>query len=141
MGRSTTRVTIRVLTREREQIAAGTERLECSSTSAFIRTAIRNAAGDQTAAAADAEKRLAASLEGLSRDIGRVARGQQALFAVVDTLVKAFLACVPEPPRDGMTGSLARAHERYTRFLKSAGQSMVGDSLAALRDLVDHADQ
>jgi len=141
MARSTGRVTIRVSTREREQIEAGTQRLGCSSTSAFIRTAIRNAAGDQTSAGADAEKRLAAGLEALLRDIGRVSRGQQALFAVVDTLVKAFLTCVPEPPRDGMTGSLARAHERYTRFLKSAGQSMAGDSMAALEDLVDHADR
>jgi len=141
MAGSTGRVTIRVSKREREQIEAGTQRLGCPSTSAFIRTAIRNAAGEQTSAAADAEKRLAASLEGLSRDIGRVSRGQQALFAVVDTLVRAFLTCVPEPPRDGMTGSLARAHERYTRFLKSAGQSMAGDSMAALEDLVDHADR
>ena len=141
MVRSTGRVTIRVSTREREQIEAGTQRLGCRSTSAFIRTAIRNAAGDQTSAAADAEKRLAASLEGLSRGIGRVSRGQQALFALVDTLVKAFLTCVPEPPRDGMTGALARAHDRYARFLKSAGQSMVGDSMAALEDLVNHADR
>ena len=42
MARSTGRVTIRVSTREREQIEAGTQRLGCPSTSGFIRTAIRN---------------------------------------------------------------------------------------------------
>jgi Arc/MetJ-type ribon-helix-helix transcriptional regulator len=141
MGKSTNRVTIRVSAQEREQIEVGAKRRGCSSASSLIRTAIRNELDDRTTAAQDAENRLVASLEGLSRDIGRVARGQQALFAVVDTLVKTFLTCVPEPPRDGMTGSLARAHDRYTRFLKSAGQSMAGDSLAALHDLVDHADR
>jgi len=140
MPRSIGRVTIRVNEREREQIENGTARLGCSSTSAFIRIAIRNAVADPTSAAAEAEKRLAASLEGLSRDVARVARGQQALFAYVDTLVKAFLTCVPEPSRDTMPASIAQARDRYTNFLKSAGQAMVGESLSTLRDLANHAD-
>jgi len=37
-----------------------------------------------------------------------------------------------------MAQAVARAKERYRRFVKSAGQNMVGDSLAAMRDLVAH---
>jgi len=140
MPKSRGRITIRVSEREREQIENGTARLGCPSTSAFIRIAIRNAVADPTSAAAEAEKRLAASLEGLSRDIARVTRGQQALFAYVDTFVKAFLTCVPEPSRDTVPASILRARDRYTSFLRSAGQAMVGESLSTLRDLANHAD-
>jgi hypothetical protein len=36
-----------------------------------------------------------------------------------------------------MSQSVARARDRYDRFVKSAGQAMVGDSQAALNDLVN----
>jgi hypothetical protein len=74
------------------------------------------------------------------RDVARVARGQQALFAIVDTFVKTFLTCVPDPPPDVMPQSVARARDRYARFVKTAGQAMVGDALQAMQDLVNHAD-
>jgi hypothetical protein len=73
-------------------------------------------------------------------DVTRVARGQQALFAIVDTLVRTFLTCVPDPPTDAMPQSVARARDRYARFMKAAGQAMVGDALAAMRDLVNHVE-
>jgi hypothetical protein len=79
-------------------------------------------------------------MERVLRDVTRVARGQQALFAIVDTLVKTFLTCVPDPPPDAMTQSVARARDRYARFVKSAGQAMVGDALAAMQDLVTHVE-
>lgn len=69
-----------------------------------------------------------------------MARGQQALFAVVDTLVKTFVTCVPEPPRDGMPASVAPARDRYAGFLKAAGQAMAGDSRTALQSMVEHDD-
>ncbi len=94
-------------------------------------------AGENRGGLHDAEQRLAATLERLSRDIARAIRGQQALFAVVDTFAKTFLTCVPEPPQDGLTQSVARARDRYARFIKSAGQAMVGDSHAAMETLVD----
>jgi hypothetical protein len=40
-----------------------------------------------------------------------------------------------------MTQAVARAKERYYRFVKSAGQNMVGDSLGAMRDLMGHDDE
>jgi hypothetical protein len=80
---------------------------------------------------------MVATLDRLGRDISRSLRGQ-ALFAVVDTLVKTFLTCVPEPPHDGLPQSVALARDRYARFIKSAGEAMVGDSLGAVKDLVAH---
>ncbi len=61
-----------------------------------------------------AELRIAAGLDRTSREIVRMQGAKQALFAVVDTLVKTFLA--------------------------SAGQAMVGGSQAAMNDLVNRAD-
>ena len=110
------------------------------SPTAFIRAAIRNELTGRENELTESEQRTAATLERLSRDIFRTNRGQQALFAVVDTLVKTFLTCVPEPPREGMSQSVARARDRYDRFVKSVGQAMVGDSLGALHDLVNRAE-
>ena len=107
---------------------------------AFIRAAIRNELNGRESELTEAEQRIAATLERESRDIFRVYRGQQALFAVIDTFVKTFLTCVPEPPRDGIAQSVARARDRYERFVKTAGQAMVGDSRAAMQDLVNRAD-
>ena len=80
---------------------------------------------------------MAARLERVVRDMTRVARGQQALFAIVDTLVKTFLTCVPDPPADALPQSVTRARDRYARFVKASGHAMVGDALAAMRDLVN----
>ena len=107
---------------------------------AFMRAAIRNEINGRDGAVSDAELRIAAGLERTSRDILRVQRAQQALFAVVDTLVKTFLTCVPEPPREAVSQSIARARDRYDRFVKSAGQAMVGDAHAAMNELVTRAD-
>jgi len=100
---------------------------------ASLEALVREKNGD---AAGDLEQRLAATLERIGRDLFRVQRAQQAHFAVTDTLIKTLLTCLPEPPADVMAQAVARAKERYRRFVKSAGQNMVGDSLAAMRDLV-----
>lgn len=110
------------------------------SPAAFMRSAIRNEINGRDGALSEAELRITAGLERTSRDILRVHRAQPALFAVVDTLVKTFLTCVPEPPRDALSQSIARARERYERFVKSARQAMVGDSQLAMDDLVPRAD-
>jgi hypothetical protein len=114
--------------------------LEFTGPSALVRQAIRNELAGRGPAAADVEERMAATLERVLRDVARIARGQQALFAVVDTLVKTFLTCVPDPPPDGMPQSIARARDRYSRFVKSAGQAMAVDALTAMHDLLKHVD-
>lgn len=140
MATRTVRIGVRVSEDEQHQVEKAAKDRGYLSPSAFIRAAIRNELSGRDGELTEAEQRIAATLERESRDIFRVYRGQQALFAVVDTLVKTFLTCVPEPPRDGMTQSVARARDRYVRFVKAAGQGMVGDSHAAMQDLVNRAD-
>jgi Arc/MetJ-type ribon-helix-helix transcriptional regulator len=134
------RITVRFTQDDEKRLKVAMERRGYATASAFIREALSKEFTTRGDPASDAEQRLAATLERLSRDIARFIRGQQALFAVVDTLAKAFLTCVPEPPQDGVTQSVARARDRYARFIKSAGQAMVGDSQAAMDALVDRHD-
>jgi len=136
----TVKQTVRLNADEQAQMQRVAKERGYLSPTAFIRAAIRNELTGRENELTESEQRTAATLERLSRDIFRTNRGQQALFAVVDTLVKTFLTCVPEPPRDGMSQSVARARDRYDRFVKSAGQAMVGDSLGALHDLVNRAE-
>jgi Arc/MetJ-type ribon-helix-helix transcriptional regulator len=94
--------------------------------------------GRHTNGAEDVERRVAATLDRIGRDLFRMNRAQQAHFAVTDTLIKTLLTCLPEPPPEAMAQAVARAKERYRRFVKSAGQNMVGDSIAAMHDLMGH---
>ena len=110
-----------------------------SSTSAFIRTAVETAMLNERDTAIDeSEQRIAASLDRLAKELHGVRKGQQALFAFVDALVKTVMTCVPEPTGDVYAQAVARAKSRYDRFLKSVGRGMVGESNAALAELVDN---
>jgi hypothetical protein len=60
-------------------------------------------------------EQTAASFDRMAKEFRRVLRGQQALFALVDALTKAFHTCVPEPPAEVKVQSLALAKDRYTR--------------------------
>jgi predicted DNA-binding protein len=64
--------------------------------SAFIRAAIESEVKSRNRAEG-MEEQTAASFDRLTKEMRRVLRGQQALFALVDALTKAFLTCVPEP--------------------------------------------
>jgi hypothetical protein len=65
---------------------------------------------------------------------------QQAAFAFSDAQVKMLLTCVPEPPKEVYDQAVARGKLRYDRFLKSVGMGMVGDSAAAMKDLMDRGE-
>jgi len=80
--------------------------------------------------------RLAASIERMSREIFRLGRAQQALFAFLDSLAKILLTCVPEPGGEAMEAAVARARRRHVQLLKTAGQAIVGDSKLAMQDLL-----
>jgi Arc/MetJ-type ribon-helix-helix transcriptional regulator len=136
----TVKLTVRLSGNEKAQLQRAAKDRGYLSPTAFIRAAIRNELSGRQSELTDAEQRIAATLERASQDIFRVYRGQQGLFAVVDTLVRIFLTCIPEPPHDAIDQSVARAKGRYHRFVKSAGQAMVGDSQAAMQDLVNRAD-
>ena len=108
-----------------------------ASPSAFIRAAILNELNGR-AELIGTEDRIAGGFDRVLRDIFRVSRGQQALFAFVDSLIKTILTCTPEPPADAMPQAVARAKQRYDRLVKAAGQAMSGDALAAMKDLISN---
>jgi hypothetical protein len=141
MASRTENIGLRLSKEERALVAQAAKDRGYLSASALMRAAIRNELSGRENEICEADRRIAASLDRLSGDILRVSRGQQALFAVIDALVKTFLTCVPEPPREAMPQSVARARDRYVRFVASAGQGMVGESNAAMRELVDRAEQ
>jgi len=118
------------------RIAVATQKGGFSSRSAFIRGAVERELAGRESGVDAAEQRIAASLDRMAREIRNLRIGQQALFAFVDVLAKTFLTCVPEPPRDVHDQAVARGKARYDRFLKSVGMAMVGDSQAAMAELL-----
>jgi Arc/MetJ-type ribon-helix-helix transcriptional regulator len=108
------------------------------STTAFIRQAISNELRFGGSALREVEERIAASQERLSREIRRVQTAQQAAYAVLDTFVRVFLMCVPEPSGDAVTPAKARAATRYGNFVKNVARNMTGDARAALAELIEH---
>ncbi len=129
---------VRITREDQHQVEDAAKTRGYANPSAFIRAAIRNEL-DGRAELTGTDERIGAGFDRVSRDVFRVARGQQAMFALVDAFVKAVLACVPEPPPEARQQAIARAKERYDRLVKAAGQAMSGDSRAAMRELVDHA--
>lgn len=103
----------------------------------FIRSAVEEALKDDENLIG-MEERIAASCGRINKDIYRVMRAQQALFAFVDAFVKTFLTCMPEPPAEIKAQSIACGRERYNRLLKSAGKGMSGESKLAMHDLLDN---
>ena len=112
-----------------------------SNPSAFIREAIQRAVSDQENAAEAAEQRIAASIDRTISEIRKVRRVQQAAFAFADAQIKMLLTCVAEPPSEVYDQAVARGKLRYDRFLKSVGMGMVGDSAAAIKDLLNRAEE
>ena len=108
-------------------IREAVEKRRFSSPTAFIRHAVEQELAGQDELL-NAEGRLAASIEQVRRTVLPVARAQQALFALVDSLAKILLTCIPEP--DG-----------HARLLKSAGLAMGEESRLALEELVKHGER
>ncbi len=75
------------------------------------------------------------------QDVRRVERAQQALFALVDSLAKVFLTCVPEPRGAAMEPALAEARNRHARMLNNAGHAMLSDSLVAMEELISRGEK
>jgi hypothetical protein len=119
-----------------KSIQEATRKHGFSSPTAFIRHSIEKELSGHTEELVGAEERIAATMEQVRREVFRLGRAQQALFAFVDNLAKVLLTCVPEPGGEAMEAAGARARGRHAPLLKDAGQSMVGDSGAAMEDLV-----
>jgi Arc/MetJ-type ribon-helix-helix transcriptional regulator len=131
------RVAVRLTREEQHQVEEAAKTRGYANPSAFIRAAIRNEL-DGRAELTGTDERIGAGFDRVSRDIFRVGRGQQALYALIDAFAKATLACMPEPQPEARPQAIARAKERYGRLVKAAGQAMSGDARAAMQDLVDH---
>jgi Arc/MetJ-type ribon-helix-helix transcriptional regulator len=132
--------TIRLSDKALKEIESVVRQRGFDSPSAFIRYAVEQELSGRQDGLTGAEERLAASIEQVRRDMFRLMRVQQALFAYLDTLAKTILTCVPEPPTDAKPQAVARAKERYDRLLKSAGRAMVGDAKLAMQDLVTNGE-
>jgi hypothetical protein len=113
-----------------------------TTASAFIRAGIEHELGNhESEALTGAEERLVATIDQVRRELFRVGRAQQALFAFLDCLAKVLLTCIPEPPQGVRDQAIAQARERHNRLVKTAGTSMVGDSQAAMQDLVGRGEK
>jgi Arc/MetJ-type ribon-helix-helix transcriptional regulator len=122
-------------------IRRAVEKRGFSSPTAFIRHAVERELSGHQEELASAEERLAASIEQVRQAVLPLARAQQALFALVDSLAKILLTCIPEPDGHMLEAAVARAQGRHARLLKSAGQAMGGDSRLAMQDLVKHGER
>jgi Arc/MetJ-type ribon-helix-helix transcriptional regulator len=133
--------TIRLPDATKKQIDDAAERGGFSSPTAFIRYAIQQQLAAGSPHDDSSEERLRANLEQLRREVARMHRGQQALFAYLDTLSKTILTCMPEPTADARSQAVARARERYDRLLKTVGKALAGDAQAAMQELTAHVEQ
>jgi hypothetical protein len=124
-----------------KRIAKVTREAGFGSESAFVRAAIENELRRRGPADSQSDERAAASFERVALQIRRLMTGQQALFALVDTLAKTLLTCIPEPSGDAYQQAIARGKARYDRFLKSVGSGLSGESGRAFAELADHANR
>ena len=108
-----------------------------SSPTAFIRHAVEQELSGHREELVGAEERLAAGIEQVRQAVIPLGRAQQAMFALVDSLAKVLLTCIPEPEGLALEAAVAKAQGRHARLLKNAGQAMGSDSRVAMRDLVN----
>jgi len=135
------RRTIRLSADADERLQSAVKLRGYANPSAFLRAAMDHELKGREETMLGAEERLATSMDHISREISRLGRAQQALFALVDSLAKILLTCIPEPDAEAMEAAVTRAKARHARLLKSAGQAIVGESQSALRELVNRGER
>ena len=131
------RRTIRLTEAIDERIESAAKLQGYSTPSAFLRAAIKKALNER----AEGTPLTAEHIRQVQQDMRRMERAQQALFALVDSLAKVILTCVPEPRGLSMEVALAEARNRHARLLVSAGQAMLSDSVVAMEDLMEWAEK
>ena len=129
------RVGVRLSAGEQQDILEAAKARGYSSPSALIREAIRNELSGRSDWM-ESEQRISAGFDRIAQEIVWVAASRHCLRW---SMTKTVLTCIPEPPADARPQAVARGRERYDRLIKSAGQCMVGDSEAAMRELATHA--
>jgi predicted transcriptional regulator len=108
--------------------------------SGWVRDALASALADkEESGVADAEERIAATLDRFARDIRRLHSADQALYAAFETFVRLFLTCIPDPPPETLTAAKVQGQCRYQNYLQNVARNMKGDARAALGELIERA--
>src|ERR1035438_7545627 len=135
------RRTIRLTDAIDERIDSAAKLRGSSSPSAFLRAAIKRELAERTEGVGSSAEQIVGCFREVPHEVRRLERAQQALFALVDSLAKAFLTCVPEPRGAAMEPARAEARNRPARLLNAAGQAMLSDSLVAMEDLMSRGEK
>jgi Arc/MetJ-type ribon-helix-helix transcriptional regulator len=135
------RRTIRLTTATNEGIDTAAKQRGYSSPSAFLRAAIKKELSDRAEGSGPGTEQIVGSLRDVQKEIRRLERVQQALFALVDSLAKAFLTCVPEPRGAALETAVAEARNRHARLLTNAGHAMLSDTLVAMEGLISRGEK
>jgi Arc/MetJ-type ribon-helix-helix transcriptional regulator len=135
------RRTIRLTSATDERIESAAKLGGYSSPSAFLRAAINKELGQGREGLDRVEEQIVASILEVRQDVRRMERAQQALFALVDSLAKVLLTCVPEPRGAALERALAEARNRHARLLNNAGHAMLSDSLVAMEELMNRGEK
>lgn len=135
------RRTIRLTEAIDERIESAAKLHGYSTPSAFIRAAIKKALNERTEGHPLSAEQALGHIRQVQKDVHRMERAQQALFALVDSLAKVILTCVPEPRGPTMETALAEARNRHTRLLTNAGHAMLSDSIIAMEDLMSRGEK
>lgn len=135
------RRTIRLTAAIDERINAAAKQRGYSSPSAFLRAAIKKELSDRAEASGPGADQIVGSLSDIQKEIRRLERVQQALFALVGSLAKAFLTCVPEPRGAALEIAIAEARNRHARLLTNAGHAMLSDTLVAMEGLISRGEK
>jgi Arc/MetJ-type ribon-helix-helix transcriptional regulator len=135
------RRTIRLTTAIDERIDTAAKQRGYSSPSAFLRAAIKKELSDRAEGSGHGAEQIVGSLRDIQKEIRRLERVQQALFALVDSLAKAFLTCVPEPRGAALETAVAEARNRHARLLTNAGHAMLSDTLVAMEGLISRGEK
>jgi Arc/MetJ-type ribon-helix-helix transcriptional regulator len=135
------RRTIRLTEAIDERIDSAAKLRGYSSPSAFLRAAIKRELAERTEGIGSSTEQIVGCFREVQQDVRRLERAQQALFALVDSLAKAFLTCVPEPRGAALEPAVAEARNCHTRLLSNARQAMLSDSLVAMEDLISRGEK
>jgi Arc/MetJ-type ribon-helix-helix transcriptional regulator len=114
--------TIRLSADADERLQSAVKLRGYANPSAFLRAAVDHELNGREEMMLGTEERLAISMDQISREISRLERAQQALFALADSLAKILLTCIPEPDTEAMEVAVTRAKGRHVRLRKSASQ-------------------
>jgi len=107
------RRTIRLTDAINERIDSAAKLRGYSSPSAFLRAAIKRELAERGDGIGSSAEQIVGCFREVQQDMRRVERLQQALFALVDSLAKAFVTCVPEPRGAAVEPALAEARTRH----------------------------